>query len=80
MTNNEAIKQLRHGGSLSMFDTSEKLFIRIQLNRKENFVCWERWVRKSGGRWVNWNLYLSLKDIISIRKELAEKRIKQIAA
>lgn len=80
MTNNEAIKQLRNGGSLSMFDTSEKLFIRIQLNRKENFVCWERWVRKSGGMWVNWNLYLSLKDIISIRKELAEKRIKQIAA
>lgn len=74
MTKNEAIKNLRHGGSLSMFDTSEKLFIRIQLNKKEKYVCWERWVRKSGGNWVNWNLYLSLKDVMDIRQELAEKR------
>ena len=81
MTNHEAIKQLRHGGNLNMFDTKDRLFIRIQLNRTEKkFVCWERWVAKQRGNWVNWNKYLSLKDVMKIRHELAEKRANQIAA
>lgn len=80
MTNQEAIKQLRHGGSLNMFDTKDRLFVRIQLNKTENFVCWERWVAKQRGNWVNWNKYLSLKDVIKIRQELALKRTEQIAA
>jgi hypothetical protein len=68
---NETVQTLRHGGSLKLWDRSNKLFIRIQLNRKENFICWERWVKKAGGNWVNWNKYLSLKDVLNIKDEIS---------
>ncbi len=79
MDNRLAIKTLRHGGVLDMWDTEQKLFIKIQLNRKESFVCWQRYVAKSRGNWVKWNDYLSLKDVMSIRQDLAQKRAKMLA-
>lgn len=72
MTTKETILTLRHGGHLNMWDKANKLFVRIQPNKNESFVCWERWVRASGGRWINWNKDLSLHDIVSIRKQIAE--------
>ena len=71
MDRNEAIKKLRHGWVLNMWDRKEKLFVKIQLNRKEkNFVCWQRFVAKAKGYWTNWNEYLSLKDVMQIRNEI----------
>jgi len=80
MTTSEAIKTLRQGGSLNMFDSVDRLFIKIQLNRKAEFVCWQRFAAKRRGEWTIWNEYLSLKDVLNIRHELAIKRTKQLAA
>jgi hypothetical protein len=64
------IKKLRNKESVRLWDTSEKLFHHIQLNKKEKFICWERWVSKDRRNWVNWNLYLSLKDIKNLHNKI----------
>lgn len=61
---------LRHGGGLTLFDRKEKQFTRIQPNKKQAFVCWERWVSKDRRNWVNWNLCLSLKDVNKVLADL----------
>ncbi len=70
------VEKLRHGGILDLADFKNKLIHRIQLNKKDNKVCWERWVKCMGAthkdRWVNWNKYLSLKDVVSINTQLVE--------
>lgn len=60
------ILKLRNRKFLTKFSHSEKLFTRIQLNKNYDKVCWERWVSKDKIHWINWNLYLSLKDVIKI--------------
>ncbi|HWV28286.1 MAG TPA: hypothetical protein VN038_01480 [Dyadobacter sp.] len=69
----EQLTTLRNRKPLSLFDSKEKLFVKIQINRKESFVCWERWVSKDRNNWVNWNLYLSLKDVRNILNDLKRK-------
>jgi hypothetical protein len=72
MTHSEAIKNLRHGGVLDMWDKVEKLFVKIQLNRQETkFVCWQRFTAKQRGNWTKQNDYLSLKDVMKIRLQIA---------
>jgi hypothetical protein len=70
------VSKLRHGGTMKLVDLKNGLIHHIQLNKKDNKICWERWVKCIGAtaknRWVNWNLYLSLKDIVSINKQLVE--------
>ena len=65
------LKKLRDKESIRLWDNQAKLFYNIQFNHKETkFVCWERWVSKDKRTWVNWNLYLSLKDIDNIIKKI----------
>jgi hypothetical protein len=64
------IKRLRDRKSVRLFDKKERLFINIQLNKTDNRICWERWVSKDKKNWVNWNLYLSLKDVLQIQKQI----------
>lgn len=64
----EQLITLRNGKPINLFSKVEKQFIKIQLNRKESFVCWERWVSLDKNKWINHNLYLSLKDVKSILK------------
>lgn len=73
MTKDNAVHTLRHGGVLNMWDKENKLFVKIQLNRKEKFVCWQRFVAKPKGDWTNWNDYLSLKDVLKIREQIASQ-------
>lgn len=79
----EWIKTLRNGGVLNMWDAKNRLFVKIQLNRKENFICWERYVAKQRGKWVNWNKYLSLKDVAKIKRDIARggyiERLKKVS-
>ena len=75
METNEVIKLLRHGGVLNMRDRKEKLFVKIQRNKQETgFVCWQRFVAKTKGQWVNWNQYLSLKDVLQIRQQIINNK------
>lgn len=70
------IKNLRDGGHLRFFDRKEKLFVQIQLNKKEKRICWERWVSKDKLNWVNWNYYLNLRSVLQVVEQLtAEKRV-----
>lgn len=67
----ETLKTLRDRQPLKLFDKANKMFVRIHFNKNEKkFVCWERWVSKDKINWVNWNLYLSLKDVNNILKKL----------
>lgn len=71
---NNQIKTLRDRHSLKLFDRKEKLFIHLQLNKKETgFICWQRFVSKDRRNWKEWNSYLSLKDCWNIIKSLHKK-------
>jgi hypothetical protein len=68
----EQLSKLRNGNRLKLFDKKNKLFTTIQLNKKDDRICWERWVSKDRINWVNHNMYLSLKDIKQITTSISE--------
>lgn len=68
------IKKLRHREALHLFDKVDKTFITIQLNRKEKYVCWERWISKDKRNWKKINGYLSLREVWIILQGVKEKR------
>lgn len=59
----EQLKKLRNKKPLKLFSSDTKLFTTIQINKKESFICWERWVSRDRINWINHNLYLSLHDV-----------------
>ena len=69
------VKELRAGNSITLYGSKDKLFTRIQRNKTEKTVCWERWVSKDKRNWTNWNLYLSLKDVIQIRAQIIKDKL-----
>lgn len=72
----ETVKKLRNKQRINLYDSTNKVFIAIQFNKKEKgFVCWERWVSKDRNNWINHNLYLSIKDVLSIRNDLVKQRL-----
>lgn len=76
MQQNEVVKILRYGGVLNMRDRKEKLFVKIQRNKQETgFVCWQKFVAKVKGQWVNHNQYLSLKDVLMIRQQIINNNL-----
>ncbi len=64
MTRNEIIKKLRDGEPIKLY--REKMFIQIQLNKRDKGIHWERWVSIDQRNWMNWNLFLSLKEVLTI--------------
>jgi hypothetical protein len=64
MERNSVIKKLRDGEPLELY--RDKLFVKLQLNRRHNRVCWERWISKDRRSWMNWNLFLSLHEVLQI--------------
>jgi hypothetical protein len=62
----ETILKLRNKQTLNLFDRENKLFVKIQLNKKTKNICWQRFVSADKKNWINWNEYLSLKDISNI--------------
>ncbi len=42
------------------------MFIQIQLNKRDKGIHWERWVSIDQRNWMNWNLFLSLKEVLTI--------------
>jgi len=74
MTKEQLIK-LRNRQPLRLYDRVNKIFVQIQLNKKETkFVCWQRFHSLDKRNWVEQNSYLSLKDVDSILKKIAEKK------
>ena len=72
----EIINKLRNRESLRFFDKKQKLFVLFQINKKEKYYCWERWVSKNRNiNYINWNYYLSLKDVIRCIENLQSGKI-----
>jgi len=71
MTRSSVIQKLRNKESITLYRGG--LFTRIQLNRRDNRICWERWVSKDNKSWMNWNLFLSLRDVLQIYSEYENK-------
>jgi hypothetical protein len=64
MERNSVIKRLRDGEPLELY--RDKLFVKLQLNKRHKRVCWERWISKDRRSWMNWNLFLSLHEVLQI--------------
>jgi len=73
MGRNSVIKKLRDGEVLQLYRGG--LFTTIQLNKRHNKICWERWVSKDRRSWMNWNLYLSLREVLQIYNNNEERKI-----
>jgi len=58
----EAIKNLRNRQAVTLFDRKNKTFTRLQINKKEHFICFQRFESKDRRNWFEQNSYLSLKD------------------
>jgi len=67
------IKKLRDGEVLELY--RDKLFIKLQLNNRNNRICWERWVSKDRRCWMNWNLFLSLREVLQIYNNNEKREI-----
>ena len=68
----DTIKTLRDRQPLKLYDAHTRMFVTIQLNKKEKaFVCWERWVSSDRKNWVCHNEFLSLKDVRQILNEIS---------
>lgn len=71
------VDKLRNGQTLKIVDRQRGYIHHFQINKKEKGVCFERWVKcigaTSSDRWVNWNLYLSLKDVVNANIQLVEQ-------
>ena len=73
MEKNNVIKRLRDGEPLELY--WDGLFTTFQLNNRNNRICWERWVSKDRRSWINWNLYLSLQEVLQIYNNNEERKI-----
>jgi hypothetical protein len=60
------IAKLRNRQVLNLFSKKNKMFIKIQLNKKENFICWQMFYSLDKRNWVKQNEFLSLKDCKTI--------------
>lgn len=74
--NDNHLQKLRNGKPIKLWDSLHRIFVHIQLNRKDERVCWERWVSKDRFNWVNHNKYLSLKDVANILEQVKENNFK----
>lgn len=62
----ETLQKLRHGKPLRLlkpYNNQGKSFFHIQLNKKADFICWQRFVSKDKQNWIKLNDCLSLHDI-----------------
>jgi hypothetical protein len=73
MEKNSVIKRLRDGEPLQLY--RDGLFIKLQLNNRNNRICWERWVSKDKRSWMNWNLFLSLREVLQIYNDNEKREI-----
>ena len=68
------IKKLRDREALRLWDKVDKTFVNIQINRKEKYLCWERWISKDQRNWIKLNGYLSLREVWIILQGIKEKK------
>ena len=63
----ERLIKLRNRQPVTLWDTNEKLFHRIQLNKTNPlYRDWERWVSRNKTNWIKWNECLTLREALSI--------------
>ncbi len=67
------ILRLRNKETLNLFDRTNKLFVKIQLNKTTKFICWQRFTSKDKNNWVKQNESLRLKDVLNILETYKSK-------
>ena len=72
----ETLTKLRNREPLRLFDTSEKTFHTIQLNRSTSFVCWQRFVSKDRRNWTKQNECLTLSEVNQIIDQIKSNKTK----
>jgi len=67
---NLTVKALRDKKPLKLFDSETKYFHHLQLNKYADKICWQHFVSTNKKNWQEWNSYLSIKDVLSIRAKV----------
>ncbi len=66
----DIILKLRNRQPVKLWDKVNKIFIHIQLNKKDDRICWQRFHSLDRRNWREQNSYLRLKDVIQIINSL----------
>ena len=67
----DVIGKLRRREPVKLFDRSNKVFHHIQINSKAKSICWMRYISKDRQNWILQNEYLSLREVLDLRAEIA---------
>jgi hypothetical protein len=59
------VTDLRNRMTKTFWDSQEKMFVRFRINREEKRICWMRQVSIDRRRWIDWNCYLKLSEVIT---------------
>ena len=64
----ELLQKLRNKKPVRLFKNymGKKAFFHIQLNKKAETICWQRFVSADKQNWIELNSYLSLHDVANI--------------
>ncbi len=77
----ELVRRLRNRESLKFIRNG--IEIRFCLNKNDSRICWERWHKAVGAthkdRWVNQNLYLSIKDVLNIVHKIQDNTFNNLS-
>lgn len=72
----ERLIKLRNRQPIKLWDSLNKKFVHLQLNKTDERICWERWESKDKFNWVNQNKYLSLKDVQRVLSQVKENNLR----
>ncbi len=75
---NDVVNRLRNKEYIRKYDYTNKQFEQIQINKKDNRICWQRFISADKQNWIPINNYLSLKDIIIHYAVMKKNNIERI--
>ncbi len=69
---NAIIQKLRNRKPVDFYN-SDKKFMKIQINKKTNNICWQRFVSSDKKNWIEQNSYLNLKEVMQVISDFIAK-------
>ena len=65
------VSKLRNKEVVNLFDKTNKLFVKLQLNKKSKRICWQRLVSVDKQNWIEYNNSINLKDCLYIINKIS---------